>query len=189
MQFTHAPQLPLRWLEPTAVTLAVVREAFQTDILPALEEIARSHWKEPVAPSDLPLLTRYLRTGLRRGLAELTRLSVSDRVCGRLLDDLPPYWEPPVADTSVSHLPAHQTQAYRWTAALLALHVRNALKDLEARFPYEADMRPLNQGIRNTLYSRLLRNPPVIWRLSEIPRTLVTLMATGVNLAIPVAVG
>jgi hypothetical protein len=189
MQYTHASSLPLSWLEPTTITLAVVRDAFQTDILPALEDVARKHWKEPVASSHLPLITRQLRTGLRRGLADLTRLSVTDRTCGRLLEDLPPYWEPPVADSCVAHLPAHQTRAYRWTAALLALHVRNALKDLEARIPYEADMRPLNQGIRNTLYSRLLGNPPVIWRLSEIPRTLVTRIATGLDLAVPAAAG
>jgi hypothetical protein len=179
----------LDWNEPPVVNLSVVRDAFQNEVLPALEAATMAVWKEEVPVSHHRQITRQLRAGLRQGLTEIRRAPRNDLECFYLLHCVPKYWEPAESDTCVAHLPPHQVRAYRWTAALLALNVRNALEELHAKFTSDTRMPALNRGIRNTLYDCLLRNPPVFWRLSEIPRTLVAMAAGGAELSVPVAAG
>lgn len=179
----------LDWAEQPIVNLSAVRDAFQTEVLPALEEATLAVWKEEVPVSHHRQITRQLRAGLRQGLTEIRRAPRDDKECFYLLHCVPKYWEPPEAKTCVAHLPAHQVQAYRWTAALLALYVRNALEELHAKFTSDARMPALNRNIRNTLYDCLLRNPPVFWRLSEVPRILVSMVACGAQLPVPIAAG
>src|SRR5260370_15543489 len=69
-----------------------------------------------------------------------------------------PYWEPPVAETE-PRWPLHQLRAFRWTAAVIAYSVRNALETLHIRYTSNESMPPLNRGIRNTVYVTLLRRP------------------------------
>ena len=185
----HSAHDRLVWHRPDCVNLGAVRTVFHAEVAPALEAATLDVWKEEVPISHHKQIARQIRAGLRQGLQELQYAPQSDADCWYLFKCLPRYWEPPEPDTSDTFLPPHQARAYRWTVALLAFSVRNALEDLHVRFTSDTRMPTLNRHLRNTLYSILLRNPSVIWQLSKVPRALVALTLAGIDLPIPAAAG
>jgi hypothetical protein len=102
--------------------------------------------------------------------------------------NLPRYWEPPVARV-VPDLPEHQLRALRWTAALVALHVRNALEGLHADYTSDEHMPRLNQALRNCAYEVLLSQPELAWPLSIGPRFALDLAMRNLPMFVPAVAG
>lgn len=180
---------PLTWNEPGCINLSEIRDVLQTEVLPAVEAATLAVWREEVPVRYHGQITRQLRTGIRDGFLQLRRAPETEHECWYVLHCLPSYWEPPVPDVPEEGLPPYQARAYRWAVALLAYSVRNALEDLHAKFTSDARMPLLNRGIRNALYSSLLRNPAVIWRLSQLTRSLISLVEAGEDIRVPAAAG
>lgn len=153
--------------------------------------VIRECWA-PYLPSEaLAKAERCVHTGVRHAVRHLmlsTRALEFDLYWGRYQESFPRYWEPPVAQ-SLPAWPEHQLRATRWTASLIALHVRNALENIHAAYTSDATKPALNRALRNNAYQRLLDRPDLAWDLSAVPRTFVTLALHGQPSKIPAVAG
>lgn len=192
LSLLHAPA-PLSWLEPeTTLTRPELRKQAQARLQAELSPVVLEHWAAQVPPSKHAQMLTRTRQGVAAAIKALLAASSSAQfgaywtLWQRML---PNYWEPPVAAKGLDTLPEHQLRALRWTAALIALHVRNELEDLHAQFTGDAGMPSLNRGLRNTGYEALLVEPEIAWELSAVPRLMLDLQARGLPAEVPAVAG
>jgi hypothetical protein len=164
----------MEWVEARYLSAADARRIAVAELGPSLKSVVIDTWAGDVPSSEHPTIARQVKSGVRHGCAELMREVTEQREIEtlRVLFAPAPYWEPPVAETE-PRWPLHQLRAFRWTAAVIAYSVRNALETLHIRYTSNESMPPLNRGIRNTVYVMLLRRPEVGWRLSRLPRAFI----------------
>lgn len=186
--------VPVKWVDPGKwLTTAQARKqafaAFEAPVRQAVE----CAWREEAPAQVWPEVNRQVAKGLRECLELLTvshrhpsfepfwhPLSCSYR--------LPACWEPPVAQEPAQY-PKEQLQAYRWVAALIALHVRNWLEDVHSKHTSDDSMPALNRGVRDAVYAVLLAEPQLAWKLSDTPRLMVGMAVSGFPIELPAVVG
>lgn len=176
MEFNTTPEIKeLHWVPSEAVWYRAEerrKQAFDLLYGPVLQAV-KAAWQAELPARAWPQAERCVARGLRSGLELLTMTTKHKlfRVAWSPIgvSALPAYWEPPRAERE-PELPKHQLQAYRWTAAVAALEVRNSLEDLHSAYTRDAGMVALNRGIRDTIYQVLLSDPGLIWDLSSMPR-------------------
>jgi hypothetical protein len=164
----------MEWVEAPYLSAADTRRITVAELCPSLESVVMNVWTDKVPASEHPTIVRQVKSGVRHGCSELLREVTEQReaAMGRVLFALPQYWEPPAAQTE-PQWPLHQLRAFRWSAAIIAYAVRNAIEPLHTRYTSDESMPPLNRGIRKTAYMTLLRRPEVGWRLSALPRAFI----------------
>jgi hypothetical protein len=179
------------WVEAPYLSLAQTRRIAVAELCPPLERVVLETWADELREEEHPAVARQVKVGVLDGCADLTR-DVHAAPVQSILNSMfspAPCWEPPMAPNEPAW-PLHQLRAYRWTAALLACSVRDALEFLHALYTSDDSMPALNRGIRNTTYSCLLRVPALGWRLSNLPRTYIELSARdGERAPLPPVVG
>jgi hypothetical protein len=170
----------MEWVEASYLPAADARRIAVAELCPPLQSVVVNAWAEEVPASEHPTIVRQVKFGVRHGCSALLREATEQRevATGSLLFAPASYWEPPVAETE-PQWPLPQLRAFRWTAAIIAYSVRNALETLHSRYTSDESMPPLNRGIRNTVYVSLLRRPDVGWRLSRLPRVFIEEHAKG----------
>ncbi|SOE97998.1 hypothetical protein SAMN05446635_5949 [Burkholderia sp. OK233] len=179
------------WVDAPYLSAADTRRIVVAELCPSLESVVMNVWSDEVPASEHPTIVRQVKSGVRHGCSELLREVNEARevAMGRVLFALPPYWEPPAAQTE-PQWPLHQLRAFRWSAAVIAYAVRNAVEPLHTRYTSDESMPPLNRGIRNTVYVTRLRRPEVGLRLSGLPRAFIEEHSrTGVRIQLPCVVG
>ena len=170
----------MEWVEASYLSAADARRIAVAELCPSLQSVVVNAWAEEVPASEHPTIVRKVKFGVRHGCSALLRETTEqgEGTTGSLLFTPASYWEPPVAETE-PQWPLHQLRAFRWTAAIIAYSVRDALETLHTRYTSDESMPPLNRGIRNTVYVTLLRWPDVGWRLSRLPRVFIEEHAKG----------
>jgi hypothetical protein len=103
------------------------------ELCPSLESVVMNVWTDEVPASEHPAIVRRVKSGARYGCSELLRKDTEQRevAMGRVPFALPQCWEPPAAQTE-PQWPPHQLRAFRWSAAVIAYAVRNAIEPLQA---------------------------------------------------------
>ena len=99
------------------------------------------------------------------------------------------YWEPAESSESTQGLSDHCLRAYRWSAAILNMHVRSQFENLHAQHTSDKSMPALNRAIRNLVFTLLLRDPWLGYDLARGPNELLRLKAQGTPIAVPKAAG
>jgi hypothetical protein len=170
----------MEWVEASYLSAADARRIAVAELCPSLQSVVVNAWAEEVPASEHPTIVRKVKFGVLHGCSALLRETTEqgEGTTGSLLFTPASYWEPPVAETE-PQWPLHQLRAFRWTAAIIAYSVRDALETLHTRYTSDESMPPLNRGIRNTVYVTLLRWPDVGWRLSRLPRVFIEEHAKG----------
>lgn len=105
------------------------------------------------------------------------------------LDAVPSYWEPAESNLDGDGLSEHWLQAYRWSAEIVNLHVRNQLENLHAKYTSDESMTVLNRSIRNAVYDILLGDVGLKYHLAYWLGALLREKARGTLLRVPYAAG
>lgn len=187
------PGRVLRWMEPTRrMNKSEAQRQAVALLATVLDEGAQATWSAHVPEKVHRAISRQVAYGVRHAVSSLllsSSASAFDAYWSTWQRNLPHYWEPPTSDRVSPELPEQQLRALRWTAALVALHVRNALEDLHAQYTSDATMPALNRALRNAVYQALLDHPAIGWELSTVPRFCIDLSAQGIEGHIPAVAG
>jgi hypothetical protein len=181
----------MEWMEAVGMKATEVLKHARTDLVEKLSLIVKNSCAGCVPIEEQRKVAPAVRAGLVSACQFLLRNpeQIRDETLWRVLFGLPPYWEPPFS-RSEPPWPLAQLQAYRWAAVILAYSVRNALEDLHAEHIPDWLMPTVNRGLRNSIYEALLNAPSLGWRLSRLPRALLSVTAeTGQALRLPKSVG
>jgi hypothetical protein len=175
------------WVEAPYLSLADTRRIAVAELCPPLERVVLEAWADELPEKEHPNAARQVKAGVLDGCADLTRDVHAAPLQSTINSMFPPvpYWEPPISPNEPVW-PLHQLRAYRWTAALLACSVRDALELLHALYTSDESMPALNRGIRNTTHACLRCVPALGWRLSRISRCMrraATLCGKGLPLS------
>lgn len=180
------------WLEPQLILKTPeVRKQAVALLAPPLGQAAQDCWRPFLPPAVLLTVEQCAFIGVQAAVEGLTLSSKSakfDSYWSFMLRSLPRYWEPPVAE-QLPAWPETQLRATRWTAALIALHVRNALEDIHAEHTSDDTMPQLNTALRNCTYRLLLSRLDLAWGLSKFPRVAVSEALLGAAFSIPPVAG
>jgi hypothetical protein len=181
----------LQWVVPDLLTKLDARRHVRAPLCSALSAAAEAVLIPHLPSFAHPSIARQVNKGVTAALRHLlltTKSSEFSTYWYIAERTLPRYWEPPTA-ANEPPLPAHQLQALRWTASLIALEVRNRIEDLHAQFTSDSMMPALNRALRNTAYQELLAYPAAAWRLSMAPRVYLELRARGLPVVVPPVAG
>lgn len=189
-------ELELMWeLPPTGWRrLSDSRRKAIEQIITAAVSVVESVWEKELPSAKLEKARRKVGVGARKAVAILTLRNTSHQMADYwdsawYLDAVPSYWEPAESNVDPQGLPEHRLAAYRWTAAIVCLHIRNALEDLHAAHISDDSMGAMNRSIRNAVYDILLGDIWLGYWLCHWPGALLKAKVRGAPVRIPNAAG
>ncbi|MGZ8338614.1 MAG: hypothetical protein ACXWU9_03460 [Telluria sp.] len=160
----------------------------------AIVAIVDSVWAFELPSNVLQRARRKAGVGVRKAVTILTLHHTQAQMADYwdsawYLDAVPSYWEPAESNVDGHELSEHWLQAYRWAAAIVNLHVRNALEDVHAGHTRDDSMAILNRSIRDAVYGILLGDIWLGYHLGHWPGALLKAKARGAPVRIPNAAG
>lgn len=189
-------ELELEWELPPVgwLRLRDARKQAIARMVAAIGDIVESAWGKQLSGQTLKNARRQAGVGVRKAVAILTLRATAAQMADYwdspwYLDAMPAYWEPAESSGDTHELSEHRLQAYRWSAAIVNLHVRNQLENLHAKHTSDESMPALNRSIRNAVYSILLEDIWLGYWLAYWPHRLLKAKANGAPVRIPYAVG
>jgi hypothetical protein len=181
----------MEWVEADCMTAKDVLQLAGTDLVELLSAVVNDNCADHLSLEKLGEVTPAVKSGLVSACRFLLKKpdDIHDETLWSVLFGLPSYWEPAVS-TSEPPWPHQQSQAYRWTATIVAYSVRNVLEDLHTEYIPDRLMPSVNRAVRNSTYQVLLDDPALGWRQSRMPMTLLCAVAeTGQATRLPNSVG
>lgn len=189
-------ELKLKWELPPSGWQRVgdARKKAIDQMVSAIGNIVESVWAEELPGILMQKARRRVGIGVREAVAILTLQGTQPQAedywgSNWYLASIPAYWEPAESCVDTHELSEHQLQAYRWSAAIVNLHVRNSLEDLHAAHTRDESMPALNRSIRNAVYGILLEDIWLGHYLAYWPHCLLVAKADGAPVMIPNAAG
>lgn len=181
-------ELELMWeLPPTGWRrVGDARKMAIEQMAPAIGIIVESVWETQLLGSMVREAHRKVGIGVREAVAILTLRKEQAQMKDSwrsdwYLNEVPPYWEPAESSLQGHGLSEHWLQAYRWSAAIVNLHVRDQLENLHASHTSDESMPVLNRSIRNAVYHILLRDVGMGYHLGYWPGVLLKAKALGAS--------
>jgi hypothetical protein len=181
----------MEWVAAESMSTRSVMRLAKTDLVEVLSAIVIQQCVDLLPSRRVGDVAPAIKSGIVSACRYLLNdpKDMRDETLWRVLFALPPYWEPPVARFEPPW-PKHQLQAYRWTTAIVAYSVRNALEDLHTEHIPDSLMPALNRAVRDAIYTRMLQVPSLDWRLGRLPRALIESIAqAGQVIPLPAVVG
>lgn len=180
---------PLRWRP-----VGYARKQAINQMVSAIAVIVESVWAGQLPGTMVQKARKQVGIGVRKAVAILTLRNNQAQMADYwnsdwYLDAVPEYWEPAASNLAQHELSEHWLQAYRWTAAIVNLYVRNALENLHAAYTSDESMAVLNRSIRNAVYDILLGDVWLGYHLAYWPAARLRDKARGALLRVPYAAG
>lgn len=189
-------ELKLMWEMPPSGWRRVgdARKQAIEQMVAATVTILESAWAQELPSTILQKARRQVGVGVRKAVTILTLHYTQAQMADYwdsawYLDAMPSYWEPAESDVDTQGLSEHWLQAYRWSAAIVNLHVRNQLENLHATHTPDDSMAVLNRSVRNAVYGILLQDIWLGYHLAYWPGALLKAKSRGAPVRVPNAVG